>query len=498
MMRVNTSVAPSLLGEPSIRQFAQQAVRYPVGRRSEFRMWRNEKPDNCTGFTFVEIVLVVLIIGVLASVAMKSASQLSVSAKVEQTKQEMTALARAITGNEQLQNNGIRTDFGYVGDIGALPPNLNALMTSPGYATWNGPYVSNEVLQIADDFSRDAWGVAYGYSTDSLYILSSGSGEAIFRRLGESTDALLRNRLTGNIFDMDGTPPGTTYKDSIVVALTMPDGLGGTVIKTTTPTAGGYFSIDSIPIGVHQITVIYLPESDSLTRELAVESGSSAYTEFNLQKNYWYGSFSGVIGWWPFDETSGTTASDASDNGRNGTLTNMSAPSCWVTGHADSALLFDGSNDYVQVAYESAFDLSTAYTLTGWFRMASADKADYRTILCKQTNSTSRNWWLCLRADGSLYWRLSSGGISYTVTSVGDYADNAWHSFAAVKQGSSMKLYADGNLIGSAVGAPNADTQAQPVIIGSENGANCFKGRLDDIRIYSKGLNASEISAMAM
>lgn len=103
-----------------------------------------------------------------------------------------------------------------------------------------------------------------------------------------------------------------------------------------------------------------------------------------------------------------------------------------------------------------------------------------------------------MRADGSLYWRLTSSGISYTVTSVGDYADNSWHSFAAVKQGSSMKLYADGDLIGTAAGVPNADTQSQPVIIGSENGANCFEGRLDEIRIYSKGLNSSEISAMAM
>jgi prepilin-type N-terminal cleavage/methylation domain-containing protein len=450
------------------------------------------------GFTFIEVVIVILVIGVLASVAMKSAAQLSVSAKTEQTRQEMDALARAITGNEQLQNNGIRTDFGYVGDVGSLPANLIALMTNPGYATWKGPYVSNEVLQIADDFTRDAWGVVYGYSRDSLYIVSTGSGNAIYRRLGDFTDALLRNRLTGNVFDMDGTPPGSTYKDSISVSLDIPNGLGGTIIKTTTPNAGGYFSIDSVPIGVHLLTMVYRPTSDSVTRGLALESGSPAYTEFNLSKNYWFGSFAGLIGSWPLDESAGTSAADAGNHSRNGSLTNMSAPSCWVAGHDGNALLFDGSNDYVQVAYEPAFDLSNSYTLAGWFLMAPADKADYRTILCKQTNSTSRNWWIALRADGSLYWRLSSGGISYTVTSVGDYADNAWHSFAAVKQGSSMKLYADGNLIGSATGVPNADTQSQPVIIGSENGANPFKGRLDDIRIYGKGLNGSEISGMAM
>jgi prepilin-type N-terminal cleavage/methylation domain-containing protein len=450
------------------------------------------------GFTFVEVVIVVIIIGVLASFAMKSAAKLSVSAKKEQTQQEMSALARAITGNEQLQNSGVRSDFGYLGDIGSLPPNLSALMTNPGYATWRGPYVSNEVLQIADDFTRDAWGVGYGYSKDSLYIVSTGSGEAIFHWLGESIGALLHNRLTGNIFDMDGTPPGTTYSDSIAIALVMPDGLGSTVTQTTTPSGGGYFSIDSIPVGVHQLVIVYSPENDTLTRELAITAGSSAYAEFNLSQNYWFGSFSSVVGWWQFDESAGTSATDAGNNSRTGTLTNMSTPSCWVSGHDGNALLFDGSNDFVQVAYESAFDMSDSYTLTGWFQMAPADKADYRTILCKQTNSTSRNWWLALRADGSLYWRLSAGGVSYTVTSVGDYADNSWHSFSAVKQGASMKLFADGNLIGSASGVPNADTQAQPVIIGSENGANPFKGVLDDIRIYSKGLNGSEISAIAM
>jgi len=52
-------------------------------------------------------------------------------------------------------------------------------------------------------------------------------------------------------------------------------------------------------------------------------------------------------GHWKFDETSGTTADDASSNNRDGTLSSSPA---WSTGLINNALHFDGTDDYVEIS----------------------------------------------------------------------------------------------------------------------------------------------------
>ena len=60
----------------------------------------------------------------------------------------------------------------------------------------------------------------------------------------------------------------------------------------------------------------------------------------------------GLVGWWKFDETSGTVAYDSSGNGNHGTLTN--GPT-WTDGKIGGAINFDGINDYINLANNYGF-----------------------------------------------------------------------------------------------------------------------------------------------
>ena len=98
------------------------------------------------GFTLLELLVVVVIIGLLASyVGPRYFSQLGKS-EVTTAKAQMQAFSRAL--------DQFRLD---VGRYPTTEQGLNALIVRPGdEAKWNGPYLQNAV-------PLDPWGKAYIY-----------------------------------------------------------------------------------------------------------------------------------------------------------------------------------------------------------------------------------------------------------------------------------------------------------------------------------------------
>ena len=95
------------------------------------------------GFTLVEILLVVVIIGILAALVIPRIAGSSERARV-------TAATTDING-------GIKSALGaYEVDLGTYPKSLQDLITAPGDArNWHGPYL--------DSLPQDPWGHAYVY-----------------------------------------------------------------------------------------------------------------------------------------------------------------------------------------------------------------------------------------------------------------------------------------------------------------------------------------------
>ncbi|MEW6052036.1 MAG: type II secretion system protein [Candidatus Zixiibacteriota bacterium] len=249
---------------------------------------REQKRRGRNGHTLVELLVVLIILSIITAVAMSSMRAGTDVARTEKTKQLLQQVNYAIAGNPSLTSGGGRADYGYVGDIGAMPPNLDALVLNPGgYATWNGPYISDEFSSGGADvsFKYDAWGQALSLSGPS--VIANGGGTTITSAVAPSLDDLLRNAVVVTVMDMAETPPGAVFKDSLRALLIVPNGTGGTTTKTKLFAGDGLTQFDSIPIGVHLLRVVYLPNSDTLRRQVPVNPGQTSYATVKLYRKVW-------------------------------------------------------------------------------------------------------------------------------------------------------------------------------------------------------------------
>jgi len=130
------------------------------------------------GFTLIEIVIVILALGVLATVAIPRLGGILSSSKTTATKEEMRRLKIAIVGSASDKISG------YEPDINSLPSDLSDLTSKPGGVAdwnrftktgWNGPYIDPD----NGDYLKDAWSVNYIYSSANRTIKSVGSGDTI-------------------------------------------------------------------------------------------------------------------------------------------------------------------------------------------------------------------------------------------------------------------------------------------------------------------------------
>lgn len=95
---------------------------------------------------------------------------------------------------------------------------------------------------------------------------------------------------------------------------------------------------------------------------------------------------SGLVSWWPLDETSGTAAADIVD--ANAGL-HIGAPTP-VAGKVAGALSFDGGTDFVEVSDAANLDITNEITIDAWIKPTESKLGGIATKFSSR-GSCSRN-----------------------------------------------------------------------------------------------------------
>jgi len=192
-----------------------------------------------------------------------------------------------------------------------------------------------------------------------------------------------------------------------------------------------------------------------------------------------------------FNEGDGTTAYDGSNYNNDGTINGAK----WVEGKYGWALEFDGTNDYVVVSDDSSLDITDALTISAWLRPTDITTNATYTILRKD-----ESYRISFQNNGQTlsFGLWDSGGtlneLDVSIDSE-EIVDGRWHLVVATYDGSFMKLYLDGKLIGYKEDIFSIQSTANDLYIGSNGGSSEFyKGYMDEIRIYAKTFDEDMVS----
>jgi len=190
---------------------------------------------------------------------------------------------------------------------------------------------------------------------------------------------------------------------------------------------------------------------------------------------------------------SGTTWTDLSGNGNNGTLVNGVGYNSGNGGY----LVFDGSNDYVNSTSISS-QFTSDITVEAWVYLSSYP-GDWVRIIGTGGNSgvfggnRTFGLWYNGPFSGRILWQRYGAGDPSIFPVSPTLSIGTWHHIVATTSGSSHVLYLNASSIGTATAAGPWAASGENITIGFAGFHAYHNGRMSNLRLYNRALSAAEI-----
>jgi hypothetical protein len=193
----------------------------------------------------------------------------------------------------------------------------------------------------------------------------------------------------------------------------------------------------------------------------------------------------------------GTTWRDLSGNAYNGTLTN--GPT--FSNANGGVLVFDGTDDYVNIPYNVNLNPATNVSVSVWARLTVNDAnirnpielstvSDELYFILWRGDLSPKRWTFGIRQSNNTYAETQSIDTNFSI--------NTWYNLSLIANSSTglVSFYINGVLDGSiAYNGTLKQNAAATLSIGSDPGVarRYWQGNVSNAQIYNRALSATEV-----
>jgi hypothetical protein len=213
----------------------------------------------------------------------------------------------------------------------------------------------------------------------------------------------------------------------------------------------------------------------------------------------------GLVLYLAFDEGAGKETEDLSGRGNNGSIIGGAN---WVQSKDGKALELDGEDDYVQVPYDEAFNITDAITIAAWVKPVLPFAPPWRAVVNNREFGAEGSYLLQTSQTNGGPERVAEFalrlGVGYTYLRAVTLltSDEFLHVVGTYDAGNSqMRIYVNGALEENA--SPNQapsgtidPASKDGIFIGKDYGVdspNWFVGTVDEVAIYNRALTEEEV-----
>lgn len=425
------------------------------------------------GYTMIDVLLVVLILGVLAATALSSMLV-------------QTSRAQDISAQSTVSYVTAALKAEWVGAGGTYPTSpeqtvamLDAVARSSGYrvqpyardgasaaalttAGWHpdAKHLAPGVLTAGSSKDSDIASVSFESGGVATVCSRSGSGTAFCQRVGEQ----------GVLLGAGGRPQAVSRASGV-----------------DEPTARAA-----------------LATSQDVEREVRVSDGLAAVPRWqtaigNLDAQAsddggydTVANTSGLIGRWKLDETSGTVTRD-DVGGNDGAYKNAPTLAQPRLKGAGTSALFNGTNQYATIPWSASMTPQSQFTIEATVQLTDVPAKAGIFNLSRVSGTSGALLYLTTngRPAAQVY---GNAGTSYTATAPANVLLNPGQTvdLAATFSAGTLTLWMDGVPISttSAAYTPSTSGAAQ---IGTYGSGTFFPGFIDEVAVYDRALSAQEL-----
>jgi hypothetical protein len=199
-----------------------------------------------------------------------------------------------------------------------------------------------------------------------------------------------------------------------------------------------------------------------------------------------------MISWWPGDHNTTDIVS-----GNNGTWIGNEI---YGAGEVADAFSFDGGS-YLSMGSPPSLNITgNQVTIDGWIYPTVTNND---VVYFGSTAYGANDYALIFQFDQLTGMIKAGGSEPIVIATAGPYvpALNQWTHIALTYDGATMKLYANGAVIGTLAHTGNIDGDGSEFAIGGRTNDCCgrhfnFTGRVDEVEVFDRALSDAEIAAI--